>query len=213
MRHFTEIKASVPDAELIIVNDGSTNGLFQEVQKSFLEHKSVKIVAYEHNKGKGYALRKGVKVGSGDLLIYTDVDFPYTIESFMGIFNQLKNKPTDVAIGIRGEEYYRHLPETRVRISKMLRWLIKTFLRLPTDDTQCGLKGFNQKGKDVFEQTSINRYLFDLEFVFLCGVNKLQVATVEVKLRPEVQMSKMNWKVLLQESGNFILIFIKSIFK
>lgn len=213
MRHFTEIKASVPDAELIIVNDGSTNGLFQEVQKSFVEHKSVKIVTYEHNKGKGYALRNGVKAGSGDLLIYTDVDFPYTIESFMGIFNQLKNKPTDVAIGIRGEEYYRHLPETRVRISKMLRWLIKTFLRLPTDDTQCGLKGFNQKGKDAFEQTSINRYLFDLEFVFLCGVNKLQVATVEVKLRPEVQMSKMNWKVLLQESGNFILIFIKSIFK
>ena len=70
----------------------------------------------------------------------------------------------------------------------------------------------NQKGKDIFLQTSIDRYLFDLEFIFLSARNKLNIKTVEVELRPEIVLSKMNWKILLQEFGNFLKIFAKSVF-
>ena len=123
----------------------------------------------------------------------------------------MQSEQAYVAIGIRSEEYYTHLPKARVRISKLLRWFIKKFLRIPTDDTQCGLKGFNKKGKEVFLQTTINRYLFDLEFIFLAARNNLSIQTVEVQLRPEVTLSKMNWKILIQEFGNFLKIFVKLI--
>ncbi|MFM2306672.1 MAG: hypothetical protein RLZZ367_1341, partial [Bacteroidota bacterium] len=172
----------------------------------------IKVVSYAQNQGKGYALRQGINEADTDLVIYTDVDFPYTHDSFIKIYRALTDGKTDVAIGIRGDEYYTHLPKARVRISKLLRWFIKKFLRIPTDDTQCGLKGMNRAGKEVFMQTTINRYLFDLEFVFLSARKKLAIKTVEVQLRPEVVLSRMNFTVLSQEFGNFLKIFLKSIF-
>ena len=204
-----KIRSKFPNADIIVVNDGSTCN-FMEAEQKLLAVSSVQCISYTENRGKGYALRKGVEAAKGDFIVYTDIDFPYTHESFLKVYEALK-AGSEVAIGIRGEEYYKHLPKSRVYISKFLRSLIRFFLRIPTDDTQCGLKGFNQKGKEVFLKTTIDRYLFDLEFVFLSAREKLKIKTVEVQLRPEVVLSKMNWKVLTQEFGNFLKIFTKSI--
>jgi glycosyltransferase involved in cell wall biosynthesis len=200
----------IPGTQMILVNDGSID--FTSSKENCLQMSpEVKFISYCVNRGKGYALREGIKQAEGDLIIYTDIDFPYTTDSFLKLFSTLKDANTDIAIGIRSEEYYTHLPKERVRISKLLKWFIKTFLRIPIADTQCGLKGMNQKGKEVFLQTTIDRYLFDLEFVFLAARNKLNIKSVEVELRPEIQLSKMNWRILLQEFGNFLKIFVRSI--
>lgn len=206
------LNTSIQNFELMIVNDGSTKS-FDETDVKVLPQKFpfVKFITYSENKGKGFALREGVKNATGDLIIYTDVDFPYTHESFLKVFSALK-EGNDVAVGVRSKDYYTQLPATRVKISKLLRWFIKNFLNIPTDDTQCGLKGFNQKGKKVFLQTKINRYLFDLEFIFLAAKQKLKIKTMEVDLRPEVQLSKMNWKILMTEFGNFLRVFFSQLF-
>lgn len=203
------LEAEGHNIELIIVNDGSTRN-FTEEENQLSASSAIKKIGYAENKGKGYALRKGVEAAKGTYILYTDIDFPYTHESFIKVIETLKTG-NDVALGIRGKEYYRHVPKSRVYISKFLRSLIRLFLRIPTDDTQCGLKGFNQKGKEVFLQTTIHRYLFDLEFVFLSSQKKLKIKTVEVQLRPEIVLSKMNWKILLQEFGNFLKIFAQSL--
>lgn len=211
VKNFLKARAIENSIELILVNDGSTkNVVAEEIKATLAFIPEIKLVSYPVNKGKGYALREGVKAASGSLIIYTDIDFPYTYESFRKIYESLEES-ADVAVGVRGEEYYRHLPAARIRISKILRWFIKKFLQIPTDDTQCGLKGFNLRNKEIFLQTSINRYLFDLEFVFLSSKNKLSIKTIEVELRPEVVLSKMNWKILLQEAGNFLKIFLKAL--
>lgn len=205
------IKNITPDAELIIVNDGSTKNFhFESVKQQMVDWGNVQLMSYTDNQGKGHALREGVKIASGNLFIYTDIDFPYTHTSFRKIYSALE-EGAEVAMGVRSEDYYSHLPTARVRISKTLRWFIKRFLRIPTDDTQCGLKGFNSHGKEIFLQTSINRYLFDLEFVFLSAKSKLSIKTIEVELRPDIVLSKMNWKILLQEGTNFLKIFFKAI--
>lgn len=209
---FGLIKKQIPGTRLILVNDGSKTLSTETIQAAFAGNPDIEVVSYTENQGKGYALRQGIGRADTELIIYTDVDFPYTNESFLKIYTALADGRTDVAIGIRGEEYYTHLPKARVRISKLLRWFIKKFLRIPTDDTQCGLKGMNRAGKAVFMQTTINRYLFDLEFVFLSARKKMAIKTVEVQLRPEVVLSRMNFKVLSQEFGNFLKIFLKSLF-
>lgn len=210
---FCRIREQLGNIQLIIVNDGSLMNVSQlDLESTFRKQDDIKFISYSTNQGKGYALREGVKIAEGEMVIYTDIDFPYTHESFLKVYNELISGKADVVIGVRGEEYYTHLPKARVRISKILRLFIKFFLRIPTDDTQCGLKGFNQRGKEVFLQTSINRYLFDLEFIFLSARKKLNIYTVDVELRPEVILSKMNWKILTQESGNFLKIFFRSIF-
>jgi len=211
--NYNRIAQNIENTELIIVNDGSSKGIdVEEVKLYFRKYPEVKVISYPENKGKGHAVREGVRNAIGELIIYTDIDFPYTHESFLKIHTALKNGNTDVAVGIRSEDYYTHLPAARVRISKLLRWFIKMFLRIPTDDTQCGLKGFNQKGKEIFLHTTINRYLFDLEFIFLSARKKLSITTVEVDLRPEIVLSKMNWIILVQEFSNFLKIFVRSFF-
>ena len=199
--------------EVIIVNDGSSKNFSEpEVTNFFIHRPEVSVISYAENRGKGYALRQGVKQAKGEFIIYTDIDFPYTQASFLAIYNALNIDNSDVAIGIRSGEYYTHLPKMRVYISKLLRFMIRKFLRIPTDDTQCGLKGFNQKGKEIFLQTSIDRYLFDLEFVYLSARKKVALKTVVVELREGIELSYMRWSVLLQEFGNFLKIFAKTIF-
>lgn len=212
LQSFRAIKETLQvPVELLLVNDGSTRG-FDETgaQAFFAVEPAIQLVGYTGNRGKGYALRQGVKQATGDLVIYTDVDFPYTQASFMAVYNSLL-QGCDVAIGVRNADYYTHLPAARVRVSKTLRWFIRTTLRIPTDDTQCGLKGFNAKGREVFLATTIDRYLFDLEFVFLAARKKLRIDKVPVQLREGVQLSKMNWQILSQEFGNFLKIFVHSI--
>jgi glycosyltransferase involved in cell wall biosynthesis len=198
---------------LFIVNDGSSKSIapeaFAYIQKNI---SNFYFLEYKKNRGKGYALRQGVAATKNDICIYTDIDFPYEIESFLTIFETLK-KGVDIAIGVRETNYYQHVPKIRVWISKTLKWLIRNFLRLPVSDTQCGLKGFNRKGKKIFLETTIDRYLFDLEFVFLAAKQKtLNLKPVVVNLRSGIIFSNMNFKILAQEGRSFMKIFIRSWF-
>jgi glycosyltransferase involved in cell wall biosynthesis len=210
---YAAIAEIIPGTELIIVNDGSSAGFDREKLDGLVEKfAAIKTISYEINRGKGYALREGVKQAKCDTVIYTDIDFPYTEKSFFKILSALKEGDCDLAVGIRNEEYYTHLPQNRVRISKFLRWLIRKFLKIPTSDTQCGLKGFTRRGKEIFLQTTIDRYLFDLEFIFLAARKKAVIKLVEVELKPGVLLSKMRWQILLQELGNFLKIFYRTYF-
>ena len=207
---YREIQKIEPATELIIVNDGSTQNFPHITATQLNAIASCTCISYPKNEGKGFALRQGVAASSGNFVIYTDVDFPYTQESLAQILQTLK-AGADVAVGIRSKAYYNAIPKSRAFISKILRFFIRTMLAIPTDDTQCGLKGFNQKGKAAFMQTTIKRYLFDMEFVKLAALQQLQIKLCEVHLKPGVEMAAMPVKILLQEFSNFIKIYFKKI--
>lgn len=192
--------------ELIVVNDGSHHGVSEQDIALLGSFPYFRYVHYTANKGKGYAIREGMKLAKGDLLIYTDIDFPYTNQSFLDVFNRLQEPDCDIAIGIKDPEYYRHVPFLRKAISKLLRSLIRTFLNLPFTDTQCGLKGFKKKVLPVFLGTTINRYLFDLEFIKTAYIKKYSIVPVPVSLKPGVVFRKMNYKILIPEFMNFIRV-------
>jgi glycosyltransferase involved in cell wall biosynthesis len=201
------------ELHLYIVNDGSSKNIDKSaIDKLSSQIPNFQFIEYQQNRGKGFALRTGVLEAKNELCIYTDIDFPYEMESFLAVYEDLK-KGTDVAIGVRDENYYDNVPKVRILISKTLKWLIRNFLSLPVADTQCGLKGFNKKGKAVFLKTTIDRYLFDLEFVFISAKSKaLALKPVIVELRPGIIFSNMNFKILAQEGRSFFKIFVKSFF-
>jgi glycosyltransferase involved in cell wall biosynthesis len=193
---------------LIVVNDGSiTKNIDSAFNYITSKLDRFKGISYSENRGKGYALRHGMEQTKTDLIIYTDIDFPYTLESIEAMFAELQ-KGTDVALGHRGKEYYKKTPWFRKVISKTLRWFLKTFLRLPTDDSQCGIKGFNQSGKQAFIDTKIDRFLFDLEFIKLASRRKMNCKIVKVILKPDVVFSKVNMKILATESLNFFKVLL-----
>lgn len=205
---FDWLTAKLPNEKiaLYIVNDGSA----ESIADTIFANNSIFILNRNQNRGKGFTLREGVGMAAADKIIYTDIDFPYDRASFLAVYKALEN--ADLAIGVRAEDYYHQMPKIRVWVSKSFRFLIRYMLNIPTDDTQCGLKGFNTKGKVVFLSTTIDRYLFDLEFVFLAAKSKLSIVKVPVNLREGVILSKLNMRILATEALNFLGLFVRSLF-
>lgn len=199
------------DAELIVVVDGASPSVAVQHLGYLADNISkLKIVQYPANHGKGYAIRQGVAVATGDIVIYTDIDFPYTIESMFAIYNSLQSGNADLAVGVKDNDYYTHVPFLRRIISRQLRFMTRLFLSLPVTDTQCGLKGFRSNVRDLFLKTTIDRYLFDLEFIRNCyKTRKYKIVTIPVTLNEQVQFRKMNYGILLPEMLNFVRLLFK----
>lgn len=210
IRRFQSLQEALPELELhlTIVNDGSQQ-LDASASLSILREDlpEIRWISYAANRGKGYALRQGVSESTSDYIVYTDIDWPYTEDSMTGLILALM-QDHDAVIGVRDQGYYAQLPPARRRISRILRRINAGFLRLKVDDTQAGLKGFRREVRDVFLSTTIDRYLFDLEFIYLLsGMEGIRILGFPIALRPGITFSKMNRKILFQEARNFFRIW------
>lgn len=207
--YFRNLKAFFPHRQLnlYIVNDGSTHN-FTSLQINQLRslQKTIQIISYPENRGKGYALRKAVAETNSPLVIYTDYDFPICIESMIKLIEEL-DKDTDIVMVSRNQDYYRVLPITRKFYSLMSKQLNRIFLRLEYSDTQGGLKGFNLKGKEIFMSTTINQFLFDTEFVYRASLRKdVSIVNIKGTIREGIKPNRIPFRVIIKELINFYRI-------
>jgi len=212
LRNFYEFISRYYPVTFILVNDGSTEIKLRD-QLTFLVQKNVPVqyISYPVNRGKGFALRAGVRASKSDIVLYTDVDFPFTNESMHKVLDALAGGGSDVVAGYRSGSYYANkMTFFRKVLSRAFRFFISNVLRMPIEDTQCGLKGFNAVGKEKFLATTINRYLFDFEFIYLSSRDrKIRITPVEVQLKDNVVFSKMRPFTLLQEGINLLRVLLK----
>lgn len=206
------IKTQLPEGVLnsvIVVNDGSTNGVTETTIENLISKCSeMKLIEYPQNKGKGFAVRAGVKSSDAELQIYTDIDIPYVEESIIEFYKLLADDTADVVVASRGDSYYNSLSAFRRILSKSLRWLNGLLFGLKIKDTQGGLKGFNTAGREVFLKTTVNRYLFDLEFIQKASKAKLRLKALDVQLKPDIILPSPSPMILLKELHNFISLLI-----
>ncbi len=194
---------------LIVVNDGSGSIDHNDVLLLKSKLKNVDFLSYDQNRGKGYALRYGVSRAISDFFIITDIDLPYEADSMINIYRQLEVHHSTAAIGVRGKAYYQKIPVLRQAISLGLRTFNKIVLRLIISDTQCGLKGFNNVGRDIFLKTKVDRFLFDVEFIKLLGKsNKKDTIKQHVELREGIELSSVGVSSLIGELKDYIKLII-----
>ncbi|MBK8372175.1 MAG: glycosyltransferase family 2 protein [Saprospiraceae bacterium] len=204
MKHYREFCDLLEfDIQVVLSDDGSTNDIQEAIQflRSSLGEKLTYISA-ERNKGKGAALKAGVKLIRADNYIFTDIDFPYTAESMVSVYQScLDNR--GVVMGIRDKNYYNDITRFRTWLSKILRWFNKLLLQLPSNDTQCGLKAFDAIGGEILVDCKTDRFLIDLEFLLSANQKKVKITPVQVSLRNNVEFTKFNTLVLFKELANF----------
>jgi len=193
----------------IIVNDGSNNEFISEVEKIKDKIDAIIYLEYQENKGKGYALKHGIEKSTSDFIIFTDVDFPYELESMNLLINELVKGDSDLVIGTRDKTYEKRIPFQRKIISSILKALIKILINIPVADTQAGLKGLKSNAIPVIQEVNIDRYLFDLAFLKLAYKRGLKVSSVPIILRDGIHLPNVSFKVLMKESLNFLKIMIK----
>lgn len=207
-----ELARLLPEAELgfILVEDGSSTAISEVMKRKVAGSLgTVRWLAHETNKGKGAALRTGVASCIEGACLFTDVDVPYTMGSMLDACRALL-AGANVVLGQRQANYYDRVPWARRVISKSFRWILRNVVRLPITDTQCGLKGFDPRGREVFLSTTIDRFLFDMEFVMLVSRRKdLRVETIDARLDEGVRFSRMNYRILLCEAVNFFKVLVR----
>lgn len=210
---YWEIKALLPDTiiELIVVNDGSAKPLSAASKKTLSRRcPGFRLLQHAQNRGKGFSVRKGVREAKAPFVIYTDIDFPYTAADIVATYESLRKNEADIVTGIREEIYNHQLSWIRSLVSRACNFLNKKVLGLPFRDVQSGLKGMNQMGRELLLQTSINRFLFDTEFIWLAGTyNNVRVKSRQVVLREGLQFTPMPPITYLKEAGNFTRILVK----
>jgi glycosyltransferase involved in cell wall biosynthesis len=197
---------------MYLVNDGSKSGISPEDIRLL----SDKIAGFTYidstvNQGKGGALRDAVRQTTGKWVIYTDADYPYLISNAVEMFRLLSTDSADVVVGVRDEQYYDQLPLGRKIFSLSLKVMNYLFFpQLKVKDTQSGLKGFNQKGKEVFLKTRIPAFLFDMEFLVLSSKRSdIRIQWIYVQAREGIVFSTMRAKTILTELYNFISILFR----
>lgn len=197
---------------MYLVNDGSKSGISPEDIRLL----SDKIAGFTYidstvNQGKGGALRDAVRQTTGKWVIYTDADYPYLISNAVEMFRLLSTDSADVVVGVRDEQYYDQLPLGRKIFSLSLKVMNYLFFpQLKVKDTQSGLKGFNQKGKEVFLKTRIPAFLFDMEFLVLASKRpEIRIQWIYVQAREGIVFSTMRAKTILTELYNFISILFR----
>ncbi len=209
LEHYRQLTTLLPgvNINLIIVNDGSPKNVLPEQVNYLKQHiPGFRFVEYQPNRGKGYALRKGIEMTTSEAIIYTDIDFPFELHHIPEILGVLQNG-ADVVSGVRRKNYYETLSPMRLVASRTSQLLNRVFLKLPFNDTQSGIKGLNRKGREVFLTTTINRYLADTEFLALCAKRRMSIVPHEVSLREDIHLSKMSLKTFMKELDNFVRIY------
>lgn len=212
LTEFYHEASSQYNLSFIVVNDGSVTGdIAQKVMDMQAAGISIRLISYPKNRGKGYALRQGVSASQSPFVLYTDIDFPFTTPSVVKVLSAVTSGKADVVAGYREEGYYSNkMSAFRRGLSRSFRFFIRKGLQMPVTDTQCGLKAFNQTGRNYFLKTSINRYLFDFEFIYLvCKSKGITIATVPAELKNNVVFSKMKFSILFQEMFNLFSVLLK----
>lgn len=194
---------------MYLVNDGSKSG----IRKADIQFLADNITGFTYidspiNQGKGGALRDAVSQTTGKWVIYTDADYPYLIKNAVEMFRLLSTDAADVVVGVRDEQYYDQLPLGRKIFSLSLKGMNYVFFpQLKVKDTQSGLKGFNQKGKEIFLKTRIPAFLFDMEFLVLASKRPdIRIKWIYVQARDGIVFSTMRAKTILTELANFATI-------
>ena len=169
------------DAEVLVVDDGSTDDTAAIVQRWMTRQPHLQLFENPGNRGKGYSVRNGLLQATGDIVMFTDADLSAPIEEAERLFAAIE-AGADVAIGSRWldkQRQTRHQPLYRRFFGRCYNWLTRTVMGLPYKDTQCGFKAFRRAAaRCIFPLQTIERWGFDPEILFIA--RKLGFRVVEV---------------------------------
>lgn len=110
----------IPDCEkeIIIVDDGSTDGTIEQIAKS-VHNSNIKFLKHSKNLGKGSAIKTGISKATGDYIIIQDADLEYNPKDIERLTIPIKQKLTQIVYGTR----LRRMPNL-ARDERTLQFLI-----------------------------------------------------------------------------------------
>jgi dolichyl-phosphate beta-glucosyltransferase len=172
--------------ELILVDDGSTDGTRKIMDAAAERNRSVRLEALPHNRGKGRALAEGVAAARGTEILVSDADLSTPIEELDKLRAEL-HSGAGVAIASRAMKKSRveiSQPVYRVLMGKAFNLLVQAVLLPGIWDTQCGFKLFRADvAHDAFAGLTTDGFGYDPEVLYRAKRRGVRIAEVPVVWR------------------------------
>jgi len=187
--------------EILVVNDGSKDKTSEVAKNLMPQIRNLKVIGYDINQGKGYAVKFGMLKAEGEYRLFTDADNSTSIDQVEKMWPLLKEK-YDVVIGSRDVKgaildppqpvYRRFLGEFFSLFTSILCgiWGIK--------DTQCGFKCLTKKAaENVFPKCRVNRFAFDPEILIIAKKLRYKIKEIPVYWKNDLE-SKVKIKSMIK---------------
>jgi len=172
-------------AEILVVNDGSTDGTVQVAEQMQAEYPDLRILHNPGNRGKGYGVRHGMLECRGEWALFTDADLSAPIEELEKLWQAAERDSAQVAVGSRALDRRLigvHQSWFRENAGRIFNLVMRLITGLPFHDTQCGFKLFEARAaREIFRRQLLDGFGFDVEMLVLA--KELRYRTVEVPVR------------------------------
>jgi glycosyltransferase involved in cell wall biosynthesis len=179
------LKSRCLRAEVLIVDDGSTDATAKVVDASRIGFPELRLISNGRNRGKGFSVRQGMLEAHGEIALFTDADLSAPIEEADKLLAILRDGAYDGAIGSRAVDRSLievHQPAVREQAGILFNRIVRGMIGLPFQDTQCGFKAFRrEKARVIFERQRREGFGFDPEILFLAQQEGLRIAEVPVR--------------------------------
>ncbi len=181
------LKSENRPTEIIVVDDGSTDDTSAAAQRALDLTPNItgRVIRYEENRGKGYAVKTGLLAAAGDIGLFSDADLSTPIEEMPKLVDPIRLGHFDVTFGSRALDRSligTHQPWRREQGGRLINLMIRTMSGLPFSDTQCGFKAFDMtKFRPLLDVMTIDRFGFDVEFLFVANYHGLRLKEIPVR--------------------------------
>lgn len=172
------------DYEILFCSDGSTDGCDRAVEELCLP--CVRVISYQPNRGKGYAVRTAMLEAKGDVRIFTDADLAYGTDVIGRIVTAFTEHPdADMVFGSRNldKDGYEGYTLVRKLASKAYLRLLSLAGGFRLSDSQCGCKAFSGAAAEkIFSRLEVNGFAFDFEAILWAMKMKMKICEIPVKV-------------------------------
>ena len=177
------LRAQPYRAEIIVVDDGSSDGTAELAHNKLAEQLPYQVLRNEPNLGKALSVRKGLLAGAGEYLLFSDADLSTPIEETAKLLAEL-DAGADVAIASRqlpGSRLTVHQPKHREIAGRLFGYLNMAVLLPGIPDSQCGFKAFRRDAAvQILEHQQLTGWAFDAELLYIARCLGLHIAQVPV---------------------------------
>jgi glycosyltransferase involved in cell wall biosynthesis len=185
------------DRELIIVDDCSTDGTFDILQRLAAEDSRIHLFRHAKNQGKGASVRDAIQHATGDFCLVQDADLEYDAADYPKLLRPLLDGRADAVFGSRylPAEQTRVLPFWHSMMNKTLTFISNMFCNLALTDMETCYKVFRT---DLLKSIPIrsNRFGFEPEITLKSAKRKLRIYEVPISYhgRTYEEGKKIGWR-------------------
>lgn len=173
------------DSEILVIDDSSedkTAALAESFKKDFPD---TRVLSLKKHRGKGGAVKEGIKESSGKYILFTDADNSTPIEEFDKFISLMERG--DILIGSRyahGSIILKPQSLTRRFVARCANFLIRLLLLKEIKDSRCGFKLFKREAAlELIKNQTIETWSFDTELLCIAKIKKLKIAEIPVVWR------------------------------